>query len=61
MILKQATVNCAKIAGLDDVLGTVKAGKYADLVAVDGRPDEDMSCLYRLPDYVFKEGKLFTE
>lgn len=59
VILKQATIQSAQIAGLDDRLGTIKAGKYADLVVMDGKPDEDMSVMKKLPDMVFKEGRRF--
>lgn len=55
-ILRQATINSAKILHMDDLLGTVKAGKYADLVVIDGKPDEDMRAMCQLPKYVFKEG-----
>lgn len=60
-VLKQATINSAKIVHMEDVLGTVKAGKWADLVVVDGNPDEDMNVMKNLPVHVFKEGKLFVE
>jgi imidazolonepropionase-like amidohydrolase len=59
-ILREATINCAKILGMDDMLGTVKAGKYADLVVIDGKPDEDMNAMKQVPTYVFKEGKRCT-
>lgn len=60
-ILRQATIQSAKIVNMEDKLGTIKAGKYADLVVVDGRPDEDMSAMNKYPAHVFKEGKLFRE
>ena len=56
-ILKQATINSAKIIGLDDKLGTIKAGKLADFVVIDGNPDEDISVMYQYPAAVYKEGK----
>ena len=55
-MLEQATINSAKILGVQDELGTVKAGKLADLIAVDGKPDEDIECMYKLPDVVIKGG-----
>lgn len=60
-VLKQATINSAKIVHMEDVLGTVKAGKWADLVVIDGNPDEDMNVMKNLPTHVFKEGKIFVE
>ncbi len=55
-ILRQATINSAKIVGLEDKLGTIKCGKYADLAIMAGKPDEDLSTMKQLPLYVFKEG-----
>lgn len=60
-LLKEATINSAKIAGLDDVLGTVKAGKLADLTVIDGKPDQDISVMGTLPRFVFKEGRLVAD
>ena len=57
-ILRQATINSAKIAGMEDKLGTIKCGKYADLAVMAGKPDEDLSAMKQLPLYVFKEGVL---
>jgi len=39
------TLNCAKVMGLDDKLGTLKPGKFGDLIAVDGDPLEDVRVL----------------
>lgn len=55
-MLRQATINSARILGLEDQLGTVRAGKLADLVVVDGKPDEDISAMLTYPAAVFKEG-----
>lgn len=60
-ILCQATIDSARIVGLGDKCGTVKAGKWADLCVVDGNPDEDMGVMEKYPVHVFKEGKLFVE
>lgn len=60
-LLRQATINSAKIVGLDDRCGTVKAGKYADLVVLDGNPDEDINVMKQMPVHVFKEGKQFAD
>lgn len=60
-LLRQATIDSAKIVGMEDVCGTIKEGKYADLAVFDGKPDEDLDVLKKLPVYVFKEGKQFIE
>ena len=57
-ILKQATVNSAKIIRQEDKIGTIKAGKYADFVAVDGDPVKDLSVMYKVPAHVIKGGKI---
>lgn len=57
-ILKQATINSAKLMGLDDVIGTVREGKEADLIVVDGDPADDISVMYQIPAHVIRSGKL---
>lgn len=59
-MLQQVTINSAKILGLDDCLGTVKVGKIADFVVVDGNPASDISVMRKYPAMVFKEGKRVT-
>ncbi len=57
-LLKQATVNGAMLMGLSDQIGTVEVGKRADLIVVDGKPDEDISVMYQKPAHVMKHGVL---
>ena len=49
------TLNAARLLGVDDVLGSVTAGKLADLVAVPGNPLDDVTRLER-PALVMKGG-----
>lgn len=56
-VLKQATVYNAEIAGWADRVGCIRAGLDADLVLVDGRPDENMEVMYHPPFAVWKSGK----
>ena len=51
-----ATRRAAEAAGLDHEIGTVEAGKLADLVAVDGDPSRDISAIGRVVA-VFQEGQ----
>jgi len=44
-VLRWATVNGARCMGLDSELGSVSAGKLADLVVVRGDPTRDISVL----------------
>lgn len=57
-ILKQATINNAKLMKWDDRVGTVKVGKYADLITVNGDPSEDITRLYELPEFILKGGDI---
>src|SRR4029077_18357208 len=40
--LQTATLNPAKFLGMDDRLGTVEKGKFADLVLLDANPLDDI-------------------
>lgn len=57
-IMLQATKYSAKIAKLDHVTGSIKEGKFADLVVVDGNPDEDVRVMQKPIIQVLKEGQL---
>lgn len=57
-LLLQATKYSAEIAGLGGVTGEVKEGLAADLILVDGNPDEDLSALYQRPERVYTGGVL---
>ena len=57
-ILIQATKMSAEIAMIQDQVGEVKEGLYADLLVVDGKPDQDISVLYHKPEMVIKAGKI---
>ena len=41
-VLKMATINGARALGVSDRLGTVEAGKLADLVIIQGNPLADI-------------------
>ena len=53
--LKTATVNSAQALGLN--LGTVEAGRLADLAIVDGNPLQDIAATHRVAD-VIANGRL---
>jgi imidazolonepropionase-like amidohydrolase len=46
--LRIATAGNARILGMQDRIGTIEAGKLADLVAVEGNPLEDISAIGRV-------------
>ncbi len=56
--IRTATVNAAQLLGVEKELGNIGAGMYADLVAVDEDPLQDISCLQRI-DFVMKGGVVY--
>ncbi|MBV7276189.1 amidohydrolase family protein [Clostridium sp. PL3] len=56
-MLLQATKNSAEIAGYGEELGTIKVGKIADLIIVDGNPDEDIKVMCKQPLHVIRDGE----
>lgn len=57
-ILLQATKYSAEIAGMADRKGTICEGKAAELVVVEGKPDEDIYVMRKKPKYVFFRGEV---
>jgi imidazolonepropionase-like amidohydrolase len=53
--IQTATINASKLLGWEDRAGAIEAGKYADLIAVDGDPIKDVTELERVK-WVMKGG-----
>jgi imidazolonepropionase-like amidohydrolase len=51
------TSDAAKALGLDDLVGTLEAGKEADIIIVDGDPSQDINALWNV-DEVFFAGEV---
>jgi imidazolonepropionase-like amidohydrolase len=59
-VLVSATINAADLIDMSDQIGTIEAGKFADIIAVDGSPLADISELLDV-DFVMKGGKVYKD
>ncbi len=59
-ILVAATVNAADLIDMADTLGTIEAGKHADIIATGGSPLDNIDELLDV-DFVMKGGKVFKQ
>lgn len=56
-VLKAATKNGAEMLKIDDITGTLEAGKFADLLVLSGNPAEDMKAVAtENMEVIMKEG-----
>ena len=58
--LRMATTESARALRLDAEIGTVEAGKRADLILLAGDPLQDIRTL-RQPEMVFRDGRLMAQ
>jgi imidazolonepropionase-like amidohydrolase len=56
--IRAATTNAAELLGMQNDVGSIAPGKYADLVAVKGDPLADINLLQKI-DFVMKDGEVF--
>lgn len=56
--IQAATTNAADLLGHSKQVGSIKPGKYADVIAVSGDPLKDVSVLERV-DFVMKDGTVY--
>jgi imidazolonepropionase-like amidohydrolase len=56
--IRTSTTSAAELLGWSDKMGTIEAGKWADLVAVSGDPLKDIIELQRVK-FVMKSGEVF--
>ena len=54
--IQAATSSAARLLGVDDEVGTVEVGKWADVILVDGDPLADLRVLAR-PVEVWQRGQ----
>jgi len=55
--LQAVTLKAASVCGMEDHIGTIETGKFADIIGVEGNPLEDTSALQRVRT-VMQEGVL---
>jgi imidazolonepropionase-like amidohydrolase len=58
--LQAATVNAAALLKQSDNIGSLEAGKFADVIAVKGNPLDDISLMKQV-DFVMKAGVVYKE
>ncbi len=58
--IQSATSNAADLLGKSDLLGSLKPGKYADIIAVTTDPLADVRVLEHV-SFVMKEGKIYKQ
>lgn len=56
--IEAATVNAAQLLGLQEQVGAIAPGRYADIVAVDGDPLQDITALTKVR-FVMKGGQVY--
>ena len=56
--LRTSWINAADLLGLGDKIGTIEAGKWADIIAVDGDPTKDVRALETVR-FVMKGGVVY--
>jgi imidazolonepropionase-like amidohydrolase len=57
-VLQAATINGAKLMGGEGRVGVIKAGAFADIIALEGNPEADFDALERVR-FVMKEGRVY--
>jgi imidazolonepropionase-like amidohydrolase len=58
--IQAATTSAADLLGHGDVLGSIKPGKYADIIAVASDPIQDVRALETV-SFVMKDGKVYKQ
>jgi len=57
-VIVTATINAADLIDMSDSIGTIEAGKFADIIAVERSPLESIEALLDV-DFVMKGGKIY--
>ena len=58
--IKAATTSAADLLGISDQTGSISKGKFADIIAVDGDPLQNIKDMKNVT-FVMKQGKIYTQ
>ena len=58
--IRAATVNAAELMGWQENVGAIEAGRYADVIAVEGDPVKDITLLQHVK-FVMKGGSVVKD
>ncbi|MCH7414965.1 amidohydrolase family protein [Belliella sp. R4-6] len=58
--IQSATLRASQLLGMEGQLGSIEKGKIADIIAVDGNPEEDIEVMKNVI-FVMKEGKVYKK
>jgi imidazolonepropionase-like amidohydrolase len=59
-VIVSATINAADLIDMGDSIGTIEAGTFADIIAVEASPLENIDVLLDV-DFVMKSGKVYKD
>ena len=58
--IKSATLSAADLLGMSDYIGSIESGKFADIVAFDENPLNDITVMLDV-EFVMKQGVVYKE
>jgi len=58
--IRSATSTAAELIGMQNEVGSIAPGKYADIVALKGDPLADVGALEKI-DFVMKGGEVYKQ